>query len=75
MEGEDLLESFQKTLQAKLKNLKKLTPYEIIKQEHTPKDWNKAEQNHGLGYCKGNPNSLGEQFSLKTNQGESNINI
>jgi hypothetical protein len=25
--------------------------------------------------CKGNPNSLSEQLSLKTNQGESKVNI
>jgi hypothetical protein len=29
----------------------------------------------GLRDCKGNPNSLREQLSLKTNQGESKVNI
>jgi hypothetical protein len=40
---------------------------------HQP-NYNK-DSGYGLGTCKGNPNSLREQFSLKTNQGESKVNI
>ena len=50
LEGEGLVESLQKSLEEELKSLKKLTPYETLKQDINGKIWKKAEQNRGFGY-------------------------
>ncbi|KAF8220442.1 hypothetical protein L208DRAFT_1382661 [Tricholoma matsutake] len=50
LEGDSLVESLQKTLEAELESLRKPTPYEAIKQDLSTKNWKKAEQNQGFGY-------------------------
>jgi hypothetical protein len=50
LEGDSLMESLKKTLEAELESLRKPTPYEAIKRDLSTKDWEKAEQNQGFGY-------------------------
>ena len=50
LEGDSLVESLQKTLEAELESLRKPTPYEAIKRDLSTKNWKKTEQNRGFGY-------------------------
>lgn len=52
LEGEELVESLLKEIEHEIQLLQELmfTPYERISTTKTAKEWQKAEQNHGLRY-------------------------
>jgi hypothetical protein len=52
LEGDELIESLQATLEAEMQIISIPTPYEQILKPHTSGDWRKAESNRSLGYNK-----------------------
>ena len=63
LEGDELVGSLQKQLEAEIKMLRQPTPYELITKSRTAKEWVKAESNRSLGY-----NGLSERTKRRNDQ-------